>query len=357
MPRVKACHGIPCDNTSQSSRFCFNQPEVAGFGSRLGPNMFAVPLKPALGTVNLHDHPDSPEATTGLHAATEVVEVDSQRSDVLPEETVARFTGTASSECRTETVEARAKLILETFGGPSKAQLLDLFNALPRSLFRRADGGDGGSSISFVVGGVNPRSSTLPLHLCNSHPNFVRAVTSYVREVCPSHKFSTFVIRRGLSGKVHRDCKNGPCPSVVVGLNDCLAGDRLWIHDKVGSCTKRHLDQDLLGTVVPLRAPFVFDARKTLHAGHLSDVSLAPSRVVLVAFTTINARYTEPRVKVQMEELGFPLPDAEDMHMQDGVVLKECPKRLRQLTFLEALHLTREEDEAHDVIEVLDSQD
>ena len=82
MPRVKACHGISCNSTYQSSRFCFNQPEVAGSGSRLGPNMFAVPLKPALGTVNLHGHPDPPEAAVGQLEATEVVLVDSQCSDI-----------------------------------------------------------------------------------------------------------------------------------------------------------------------------------------------------------------------------------------------------------------------------------
>ena len=60
---------------------------------------------------------------------------------------------------------------------------------------------------------------------------------------------------------------------------------------------------------------------------------------------------------MQLEDLGFPLPAAADMHMQDGSILGECHKRLRQLTFLEALHLWREVDETHDVIEVLDSQD
>ena len=319
--------------------------------------MFAVPLKPAFGTVNLHGYPDPSESAVGQLEATEVVLVDSQSSDTSSSLPVVHPIPRAPREHRTEAVETRAKQILEASGRPSKEKLLELFDSLPRSLFRRTDGGDGGPSTSFVVGGVNPRSSTLPLHLCSSHPHFVRAVTSYIKGACPNHKFSTFVIRRGCSGRVHRDCKNGPCPSLVVGLNDKLEGEGLWIHDKVGTCIKRHLDQDLLGTVVSIRAPFVFDARKTLHAGHLLDASLASFRVVLVAFTTINARFTAPRVRVQLEDLGFPLPAATDMHMQDGSILGECPKRLRQLTFLEALHLSREEDETHDVIEVLDSQD
>ena len=319
--------------------------------------MFAVPLKPSLEPVSLNSQSDSLESAVEQDEANEVVLVDSPHNDASSSFSVVHPVPRTPRDHRPESVEAKAKRSLEAPDGPSKAQLLELFDSLPRSLYRRTDGGDGVTPTSFVVGGVNPRSSSLPLHLCSSHPYFVRAVTRYINEACPSHKYSTFVIRRGCSGRIHRDCKNGPCPSLVVGLNDQLEGEGLWIHDKVGTCMKRHLDQDLRGTVVPIQVPFVFDARKTLHAGHLPDTSLAPLRVVLVAFTTLNAKFTSPRVRVQLEDLGFPLPAAADMHMQDGSILGECHKRLRQLTFLEALHLTREVDEAHDVIEVLDSQD
>ena len=346
MPRVKACHGTFFKNTYQPSRFCFSPPEVAESGSRSGANMFDVPLRPARGPVSLEQ--DEPN---------EVIIVDSPRSETPSPLPIAHSAPTTPREHQTETAEIKAKRILEAPDGPSKAQLLDLFESLPRSLYRRTDGGDGGYSTSFVVGGVNPRSSSLPLHLCSSHPCFVRTVTRFIKAACPGHKFSTFVLRRGCSGRIHRDCKNGPCPSLLIGLNDQLEGDGLWIHDKVGSCMKRHLGQDLWGTVVPIQTPFVFDARKTLHAGHLSDATLAPFRVVLVAFTTLNARFASPVVRANLEDLGFPLPTAEDMHMQDRTILGECPKRLRQLTFHEALHLTKEVDEAHDVIEVLDSQD
>ena len=346
MQHVKACHGTFSKNTYQSSRFCFSLPEVAESESRPVAVMFDVPLRPAWRTVNLeHDEPN------------EVTILDSPCSEIPSPPTTPHSAPTIPHIHKAETTETKAQRILEAPDGPSKAQLLDLFESLPRSLYRRADGGDGVYSTSFVVGGISPRSSSLPLHLCISHPNFVRTVTKFVKAACPEHKFSTFVLRRGCSGRIHRDCKNGPCPSLLIGLNDQLEGDGLWIHDKVGSCMKRHLDQDLWGTVVPIQAPFVFDARKTLHAGHLSDATLAPSRVVLVAFTTLNARFASPVVRANLEELGFPLPTTADMHMQDGIILGECPKRLRQLTFHEALRLTKEADEAHDVIEVLDSQD
>ena len=191
---------------------------------------------------------------------------------------------------------------------PSKQQILELFYKMPRALLRRMGGGDGVSNVLFVVGGPNPRSASYLLNLCDSHPYFVKVVNRYLRAVSPLHKYSTFTIRRGCSCLVHRDLRNGPCPSLVLSLSEGNPGDGLWLHDKLGTVYKRYLSQDLPGVVVPLQAPFRFDARKVLHAGHVGDPLLAHDRVVLVAFTTLTARFVEPRVYATLVELGFPLP-------------------------------------------------
>ena len=155
-------------------------------------------------------------------------------------------------------MEQRAEEILRKFAGPTRALLMEIFNLLPRSILRRSGGEDGeNSSVTFAVGGVNPRSSSYLLNLCNSHPCFVKLVTSFVRMLHPQHKFSSFVIRRGCYSRAHRDSKNGPYPSLVVSLSSPALGDGLWIHDKVGSTVKEHLGQSLPGTVIPLDAPFV----------------------------------------------------------------------------------------------------
>ena len=239
----------------------------------------------------------------------------------------------------------------------SRAQLTDIFRMLPRSILRRAGGEDGdNSSVAYAVGGVNPRSSSYLLNLCNSHPCFVKLVTSFVRLLDPQHKFSSFVIRRGCYSRVHRDSKNGPYPSLVVSLSTPALGDGLWIDDKIGGTLKEHLGQSLPGTIVPLDAPFVFDARKVLHAGHMSNPELASSRIVLVAFTTLNARFVEPRVKFMLEDLGFPLPQPGELSMHDRSRPQDDVPRLRQLSVREAFNLPSRVGDLHDVIEVLDSQ-
>ena len=165
---------------------------------------------------------------------------------------------------------------------------------------------------------MNPRSSSALLNLCNSSPHFVRIVTKFIHQIAPNHKFSTFVLRQGCFGKVHRDMKNGTCPSLVVNLFKGSEGDGLWIHDIMGSHYKQHFTKHLPGTVVPLEEPFIFDARKVLHAGHVASRETAPSRVILVAFTTLHACRVEPRVTRVLQDLGFPLPGEQDLCMHNN---------------------------------------
>ena len=238
---------------------------------------------------------------------------------------------------------------------PSKQQVLELFCRMPRALLRRMGGGDGVSNVLFVVGGANPRSASQLLNLCNSHPYFVKVVNRFLRAVSPLHKYSTFTIRRGCAFSVHRDLRNGPCPSLVLSLSEGNPGDGLLLHDKLGTVYKRCLSQDLPGVVIPLQKPFRFDARKVLHAGHVGNPLLAQDRIVLVAFTTLTARYVEPRVYATLVELGFPLPTTEDRVMENHANFGDYP-RLRQLSVVEAFHLPTTVSERHDVIVVEDSQ-
>ena len=93
-----------------------------------------------------------------------------------------------------------------------------------------------------------------------------------------------------------------------------------------------------------------------MHAGHMSNLQFASSRIILVAFTTLNARFVEPRVKFLLEDLGFPLPRPGDLCMHDRARPQEDVPRLRQLSVQEAFSLPDKVGEPHDIIEVLDSQ-
>ena len=317
--------------------------------------MFTIALKPAAQVVTLSETLEaSIEADSPPPAETPALTVDPAASLLTdtPESSGHRYHLHTQDAAERRAIEA-----LHQQSGPTKEQVLEAFCLLPRSVLRRTGGDDDeGLAVSFAVGGVNPRSSSCLLNLCNSHPFFVRLVVSFVKKISPTHKFSTFVVRRGCFSRVHRDAKNGPCPSLVVCLSTTEVGDGLWVHDRVGTSFKKHFGKELPGTVVPLDAPFSFDARKVLHAGHVVDPNKAQSRIILVAFTTLNARYIEPRVRGMLQDFGFPLPRDDEPHMHDQTSIRDAP-RLKQLTMKEAIALAREVEVVQEVIEIVDSQE
>ena len=81
---------------------------------------------------------------------------------------------------------------------------------------------------------------------------------------------------------------------------------------------------------MPLTRRFIFDARKRLHAGHVGHPDRADSRVVLVAFTTLNAPQLDLVPISKLLGLGFPLPSKTDPHSQ--MSMNDFAKRLRQVS-------------------------
>ena len=356
MQPVKVYLGTTYECTSLPLRSCWPPQNLTGSVSSRVANMFTVALKPATQVVTLSEtletsvEVDSPPPT---ETPTSPVEPAVSLLTTTPDHAGHMYPSHTQDAAERRAVEA-----LHQQSGPTKEQVLEAFCLLPRSVLRRTGGDDDeGLAVSFAVGGVNPRSSSCLLNLCNSHPSFVRLVVSFVKKISPTHKFSTFVVRRGCYSRVHRDVKNGPCPSLVVCLSTTEVGDGLWVHDRVGTSYKRHFGRELPGTVVPLDAPFSFDARKILHAGHVVDPNKAQSRIILVAFTTLNARYIEPRVRGLLQVLGFPLPRDDELHMHDRTSIRDEVPRLKQLTMKEAMALAQEVEVVHEVIEIVDSQE
>ena len=97
------------------------------------------------------------------------------------------------------------------------------------------------------------------------------AVNRFVRTIAPQHPYSTFLLRVGALDVPHRDTKNGPFPTMrVCGYRNPL-----------GDTPMKHLNQTVWGTVVNLKHPFFFNARKTLHAGFVETKEQASTRVIL----------------------------------------------------------------------------
>ena len=248
-------------------------------------------------------------------------------------------------------IEIRSFRLLLQPEAPTKEDILNLFSSLPRTHLKRSASGP------FLVSGVSPRSQDTGLTHSKDMPFMCMVINKFMAKHCPSHLYSTFVIRRGGVTHVHRDCRNGPLPSSAVCLTPCHQGDGLWLQDSVGSVERTYRGQTVLGTVFDLSDTVFFDARKRLHAGFVSVESHLASRVTLVTFISIHAGTLSEEVRGQLLRLGFPIPSPQAirraLYGQDGMV----QPRLRQLTLPEVCSMESTTLDRHDVIEVLDSQE
>ena len=246
-------------------------------------------------------------------------------------------------------IEIRSFRLLLESEAPTKEDILNLFCSLPRTHLKRSASGP------FLVSGVSPPSQDIDIGLAHSNdmPFMCMAVNKFMAKHCPSHLYSTFVIRRGGVTHVHRDCRNWPLPSSALSLTPCRQGDGLWIQDSVGSVERTYRGQTVLGTVFDLSDTVFFDARKPLHAGFASVESHLASRVTLVTFTSIHAGTLSEHVKGPLLQLGFPQAIRRALYGQDGMV----QPRLKQLTLPEVCSMEPTTIDKHDVIEVLDSQE
>ena len=250
-------------------------------------------------------------------------------------------------------VEVMAARMLQRTQHPSKDEILELFLMMPASGLRRIATAAGGG-VRYLVSGASPRSNSDILSHCTDNPFFACVVNRYIFSIAPHHKYTSFVIRQGCSGVVHRDVRNGPFRSMVVNLSTGGEGDGLWLHDRLGSVMKTFGSQQLPGVVLPLDSPVFVDARKHLHAGHVTNQARAQARVILIAFSTLNLAGLGSFPRLKLLSLGFPLPDLNDPLCQCDMNDFRAPVRLRQLSIREVIEAVADHPQ-QDVIEVLGS--
>ena len=252
-------------------------------------------------------------------------------------------------------IEVMAARMLQREQHPVRDEILELFAMMPVSGLRRSAAGEGGG-VRYLVGGASPRSNSDILTLCTDNPFFTCVVNRFIYSIAPQHKYTSFVIRQGCSGVVHRDLRNGPFRSMIVNLSAGGEGEGLWVHDRLGDVMKNFGDRKLPGVVLPLNSPVYLDARRHLHAGHVPSQSRAPARVILIAFSTLNLANLGRAPLLHLLSLGFPLPDHKNPHYRCDMNDFQAPVRLRQMSIEEAVEAAQQHPH-QDVIEVLDSQE
>ena len=258
-----------------------------------------------------------------------------------------------TEDIRLEPVETEAIRVLQLDRPPCQLDIQRMLDLMPRSLFKRGYNGS-----RYVVGGSSPRCRESLLTLSIDLPYFNFAVNKYICWAAPSHKYTTFVLRTGTVEEPHRDTRNAPFPSLVQAFKTPnWHKDGLWVQDPAGTVPKTHQEQPIMGRIQPLRMPYIFDARRLLHAGHVEDPSKRHERLVLVAFCTIHVSTLSVATRSRLFGLGFNVPSAEECHLALHGSISGTFPRLRQLTLAEFFALSATEQDKHDVIEVVEVPD
>ena len=157
---------------------------------------------------------------------------------------------------------------------------------LPPRIFVR---GPTGSGVKRVVFGANPRGGNLAAATLK-YPFVVRIFTRFLRQACPQHLFTTFVLRQGCFGKSHGDRGNSEHQILIVLLSEPASGSGRWLESFGGTVPMGTKGDLVFGRVVDISKPFRFDAKNILHAGYVRSDSDSSKRVILVAFCANNAR-------------------------------------------------------------------
>ena len=258
-----------------------------------------------------------------------------------------------TEDIRLEPIEQEAMRVLKLERPPCQLDIERMFDMIPRSMLKRGDGG-----CTYVVGGASPRCRDSLLTLSIDLPFFNFVVNKYIRWVAPAHLFTTFVLRRGAVEKPHRDTRNAPFPSLIQAFSTpSWDRDGLWVQDVMGTVTKQHLNEPVVGRIQPLRMPFIFDARRLLHAGHVHDENRMQERFVLVPFCTLHTSTLSEVVKFRLYGLGFNVPTVHECYLALHGCIPGNPPRLRQLSLHEYFQLEAAEESKHDVIEVIQIHD
>ena len=254
-----------------------------------------------------------------------------------------------TEDIRLEPIEREAVRILQSGDPPCQLDIERMFNMIPRSMLKYND-----DASIYVAGGASPRCRDSLFTLSIDLPYFNFAVTRYLHWVAPAHKFTTFVLRRGVIGFPHRDTRNAPLPSLVQAFTTPdWERDGLWVQDRLGTVPKSHRGKLVFGRIQPLMMPFIFNARRLLHAGYVQDSSRRQERLILVAFCTIHASVLDELIRSRLFGLGFNLPTAADCHVALHGDVPGDPPRLRPISQYEFFQLSPRAASQHDVIEVV----
>ena len=244
-------------------------------------------------------------------------------------------------------IDYQALLLLRREEVPTPSEVCALFNLIPTSHLRRSS--KTGSRYFGI--GASPRNFGALFAFSHDMPFFTLVITKMLAHVAPDFRFTSCIILRGCKSQPHRDQNNGGDQSLIMQISTPIPGADCG-YDPCGDVPLIHLGATVHGRVINIDKPYLFNARKQLHAGFLPPCTSSESRVVLVAFGSINIGSLSVGVREELRALGFRVNTKSNL-----CETPDSPPRLKQLTLEDLLHLPPSRKDLYDVIQIWDSQD
>ena len=157
----------------------------------------------------------------------------------------------------------------------------------------------------FIVLGANPRMPQTTTIATSQLPQCTRALCSFIKQLAPNFLFSTLSIRMNCDKPPHRDTRNGPGMSFILSL-ERVEGGGIWVADAQGTVFREVHGQKVAGINKDCYDfPLLLDARRKLHA---TEPWVGPRRLLLTAWTVMNAGQAPDLSQQLISRFGFPLP-------------------------------------------------
>ena len=259
-------------------------PAASGLGSQVatGPAVPKVSSQVATGTAV---HVGSQVATgPAVHVGSQVA------------------TGPDSSEAHAHEAERFASQLLSKGSSLSSADIVSLYDVLPKEVSARDP--DGRIPSSFSTGAYNKGGLTGLRKAAHDFPMTTRCLARFVKNSWPQHTFSTLSVYDNVCTALHRDSRNASFDNLIIPLTE-FGGGQLWLEDDSGTVPQTRGESEIWGTPIPIpRKGLRFNAREAFHC----TMPWTGRRLILVAFTVSRTNDLQPHDAQLLQGLGFNMP-------------------------------------------------
>ena len=208
----------------------------------------------------------------------------------------------ATSDPAPNAAETFAGVILARNSAATKAEIIQLFNLLPKEVPSR--GGPSHDSCSFSCGAYAKGGLQGLRSECATFKNSTKVIASFVAACLPDHPFTTASLFHNTKTDLHVDSRNHHSPNGVIPVTSFEKGG-IWVADGCGPHVRQVNGSPMQGSILDFSAgPITFDAYRFPH----QTEAWQGDRLVCVAFTVSSLAKLSLESARLLLDLGFRPP-------------------------------------------------